>query len=92
MVKTNQDISDRECIRNSDGLLAGSNEHNKIVCKSYYGKPLNSLPQAITASGIPHLVDKDMIRDSISYMKNGKAAGLFSVVVDDIVFELYVFS
>ena len=35
----------------------------------------NSLSQADTVSGVPHLIDKDMVRESISNMKNGKTAG-----------------
>ena len=32
------------------------------------------------ASGVPCLIDKEMVRVSISDMKNGKAAGLLGVV------------
>ena len=31
-------------------------------------------------SGVPRLIDKDMIRDSLSKMKNGKAAAPSGVV------------
>ena len=35
----------------------------------------NSLSQAETVKNVPHFIDKDMIRESISKMKNEKAAG-----------------
>ena len=35
----------------------------------------NSLSQADTIKNVRHFIDKDMIRESISKMKNGKAAG-----------------
>ena len=35
----------------------------------------NSLAQADTVSSIPFLIDIDMLRESISMMKNGKTAG-----------------
>ena len=40
----------------------------------------NTLSGADTASGVPCLIDKDMVRASISKMKNGNAAGLSRVV------------
>ena len=40
----------------------------------------NSLFQTDTVSGIPHLIDKNMITESISKMENGKAAGSSGVV------------
>ena len=40
----------------------------------------NSLYQEDTFSGVPHLREKDMVRESISKMKNGKAAGPSDVV------------
>ena len=43
--------------------MAGSDEHKKIACKTYHEKLLNSLSQAISVSGIPRLIDKDMDRD-----------------------------
>ena len=36
----------------------------------------NSFPQKDTASGASHLAGKDIVRDSNSKLKNGKAAGL----------------
>ena len=44
----------------------------------------NSLSQADTGSIIPDLIYKDIVRESISKMKNGKAVGL-SVVVSEMV-------
>ena len=40
----------------------------------------NSLFQTDTVSGIPHLIDKNMITESISKMENGKAARSSGVV------------
>ena len=36
--------------------------------------------QADTISVVPRLIDKDMIREPISKMKNGKVAGLSGVL------------
>ena len=44
----------------------------------------NSLSQADAGSVIPDLIYKDIVRESISKMKNGKAVGL-SVVVSEMV-------
>ena len=33
------------------------------------------MSQADTISSVPHLIEQDMFRESISKMKNGKAAG-----------------
>ena len=41
------------------------------------------LPQADTVSGVLHLVDRDMVRESISKMKNRKAAGPPGVVSNE---------
>ena len=35
----------------------------------------NSLSKTDVVSGVPRLIDKDMVRKSISKMRNGKAAG-----------------
>ena len=69
MVKTNQDIIGEQCIRNDDGLLAVTDEDKKVAWDR------NSLSQADTVSGVPHLIDNDMVRESISNTKNGKTAG-----------------
>ena len=36
--------------------------------------------QKITITSIPYSIDKTMVRESVSKIKNGKAAGLSSVV------------
>ena len=41
------------------------------------------LPQADTVSGVLRLVDRDMVRESISKMKNRKAAGPPGVVSNE---------
>ena len=45
-----------------------------------FGWERNSLSQVDTVSGMPYLIDKDMVRESISKMKNGKAAGTSGAV------------
>ena len=42
----------------------------------------NSFSQENTASGVPRLLEKDMVRESISKMKNGKIAVPSGVVSD----------
>ena len=65
------------------------NDENKISWKSYYEKLLsrflwdrNSLSEANIISGVPHLVDKDITRESVYKMKNGKAAGQSGLVLE----------
>ena len=90
MVKTIQHITGGQCIRNDDGLLAVSDEDKKIAWKSYHEKLLNtefawnnnSLFQVYKVSSILWLIDKSIIRESISKIKNGKAAGLLGVVLE----------
>ena len=40
----------------------------------------NSLSHADTVSSVPHLIDKDMVREPTSKMKYGKASGPSGVV------------
>ena len=49
-----------------------------------FARDRNSLSQADAGSVIPDLIYKDIVRESISKMKNGKAVGL-SVVVSEMV-------
>ena len=77
MVKTNQDVTGEQCVRNHDGVGALSDEDKKITWKNYHENLLNtefaydrkSLSQADAVSGIPRLIDKDMVRESISKVK-----------------------
>ena len=63
MVKTNQYSIGEQCIINDDGVLAVSDEDNKITWKSYHAKVMstefawnrNSFPHAHTFSGEPHI-------------------------------------
>ena len=88
MVKTNQDINDEHCIRNNGGVVAVSDEDKKIAWESYHEKfpsivfvwYINSLSQAHTVSGATCLIDKDLVRKSVSKMKNGKATGTSGLV------------
>ena len=65
-------------------MLAGSDEDMKISWKSCHEKlyntefacDMNTLSQADTVSSVPCLIDKGMVRHSISKARNGKAAGL----------------
>ena len=83
IVKTNEDLISEHCIRNYDGLLAVKDEYKKIASKKYcekllnieFARDMNSLSQVDTVSGVPHLIDKGMVRVSISKMKNAKEAG-----------------
>ena len=76
MVKTNQDIIGKQCIRDDNGVLAVSDEDKKMTWKSYHEKlsntqfawDRNSLSQADTVSGIPYLIEKEMVKESISKM------------------------
>lgn len=91
MIKTNHNITGEQFTRNDDGLLDLSDEDKKIAWKSYYEKLLNkvfawdtdSLSQVFTDSGVPHLMDKDMVRESLSTMKNGNAAGTSGHYIQD---------
>ena len=83
IVKTNEDPISEHCIKSDDNLLAVKDEYKKIASKNYYEKLLNiefardmnSLSQVDTVSGVPHLIDKSMVRVLISKMKNAKEAG-----------------
>ena len=63
-------------------------EEKRRAWKTYHKKLLNteftwdrnSLSQADTITSIPYSIDKDMVRESISKKKNGKAAELSGVV------------
>ena len=85
MVITNQDIIGEQFIRN-DGLLTVTDEDKKIVWKSCHEKLLNtefvwdrnSLIKTKTWS------DKDMVRESVSKIKNGKAAGPTDLVSETV--------
>ena len=69
-------------MRNDDGLFPGSAEDRKIAWKTYHGKLLNTkfawnknnLHKAETMCGPHHLIDKGMVRDSVSKMNNGMVA------------------
>ena len=81
LVNTNQDIIGEQCVRNCD-VLAVSDEDKEIAWKSYQEKPLNTeivwdrkmFPQANTVSGVPRLIEKDIVRESTSKAKYGKVA------------------
>ena len=64
------------------------NEEKKRAWKSYHDKLINtefswdrnSLSHADTITSIPCSIDRDMLRESISKIENGKAPGLSDVV------------
>ena len=87
MIRTNQDIIGEQWIRNDGGALAVGDEDKKIAWRKYredllnteFAQSNNSLSQADTIS-VPHSLDKNMARESISKMKNGKGAGPLHLV------------
>ena len=42
LVKTNQDIIGKQCIRNDDGVFTVSDKDKKIACKNYRERFLNT--------------------------------------------------
>ena len=88
MVKTNQNIFFELCLRDDDSALAVSDVYKKMARKSYDEKlsntqfawDRNNLSKADTVSGIPCLIEKAMVHESISKLRNGKAAGPSGVV------------
>ena len=84
MVKTNQDIIGEQNIRNNNCLLVVIDEDKKIAWKSNHEKLLNTefigrgdrknFSQVDIVSGVPRVIDKGMVRELISKIKNGKAA------------------
>ena len=80
IVKTNRDTTGGQCIR--DGILEIGDEDKKLTWESYHEKLLNtyfvwhgySLLQADKVIDRPYLIHNDMVRESISEIKNRKAA------------------
>ena len=73
-----------ECTRNDDEILTVTDDDKKIGWTSLswedfeqFSRDKNSLFRTDTVSGVPwsRLIDKDMVRESISKINNGKAAG-----------------
>ena len=83
IIKTNQDIIGENCVRSDASVLVVSDEDKKIAWKSYHKKlsntelawNRNSFSQTDISSEVLSLTDKGMVRESVSKMKNGKAAG-----------------
>ena len=73
MVKTNQDIIDVE------KKNAWKTYHEKLLTTEF-AWDRNNLSQGVANTSIPSSIDKDMVRESISKIKNGKAAELPGVV------------
>ena len=88
VVKTNEDIIDKHCIRNDDGVPAVIDENMKLDWKSYHVKLLNtlfewdesSLSHPNIVGNIARLIDKDMSRKIISKVNNRKVVELLVVV------------
>ena len=72
--QTNQDTVGEQYIRNVDIQLW---KQQNILEFTWYK---NNLSQADTVSGVPCLIEKDMLKESVSNMENGKIAGLSRVV------------
>ena len=87
MVKTNQDIVGEQYIKHDDGVLAVSDADKKIAWKRYHEKLFNtefawnrnSLSQTGTVNGVPGLIGKDMVRESIR--KAAHPSGVVSEMV-----------
>ena len=77
-------------IRSDAAALAVSEEYKKTAWKSNHMNLLNtevtwdrkSLSQADTVSRVPCLIDKDMLRESINKIKNGRIVGPSSVLLE----------
>lgn len=88
MVKTCEDFIGEQCIRNNDGMLAVRDEDKKKTQKIYHGKLLNadfiqyrhSLSQVNRFRGVLHLIQKDIVIELISKIRNRKPAGLSNLV------------
>ena len=71
-------------MRNDDGAMEVSNEHKKSAQKNYHEKhwhtqsawDMNGLSQADAVCNVTYLIDRDMVRESISLMKNGMITDL----------------
>ena len=78
-------------LTNDDVVFAVSDEDKEIASShqkflnTEFAWDKNSLSQADIASGVPCLIHKEMVRESVNVMKNGKAAGR-SVVMWEVVF------
>ena len=76
MVKTYQDITGAQYIKNDDGVMIVSDEYEKIALKgekllnTKFAGDRNSLSQADHVSGVTRVIDKEMVRDIISKIKN----------------------
>ena len=73
IIKTNQDIIGEHCIRSDAGVLVVSDKDKKIAWKELAWNK-NSLSQTDISSEVLSLTDKGMVRESVSKMKNRKAA------------------
>lgn len=88
MVKTNQGIIGEQCKISYIYVLAVKDKYTKIARKGHYEKLLNTefeqdrntLFQADIVSDIPSLIEKDMVRESVSTMENEKATGASGVM------------
>ena len=75
IIKTNQDIIGENCVRSDASVLVVSDEDKKIAWKTELAWNRNSFSQTDISSEVLSLTDKGMVRESVSKMKNGKAAG-----------------
>ena len=77
MIKTNQVIIGKQCIRNDNDMLEVIDGDQKIARKRYYEKFLenNRFSEADTLRGVHRLIEKNKIGKLISKIGNGRAAG-----------------
>ena len=89
MRKSNQDVVGEQCVRDDTGTLACTEEAQKKAWHSHYNHLLNvefdwdqdSLSQAVPVDE-PVKVEKSMVKEAISKMKDGKAAGPSGISVE----------
>ena len=77
MIKTNQVIIGKQCIRNKNRRLEVIDGDQKIARKRYHDKFLNNnrFSEVDTVRSVHRLIEKNLIGESSSKIKNGKAAG-----------------
>lgn len=84
MCKTKHDIIVEPCMKKDDGILTYSDEQKKKNLHMI-GIGLSQVNTSKYSQNLPSLIEKDMVRKSISKMKNRKAARQPSSLVSEIV-------
>ena len=92
MVETNPGINE-QYIKHDGEVLVINDEDQKIARRSCHEKLLNTefawgrntLSEADTISGVPHLTHKNMIRESITKMKKGNVSRTTDVALETVI-------